>query len=493
MRMKRSTESLEIYKHIKEKNRRNLFWILKENENTFWGRKYHFGEIKDLAAFRQKVPLSKYEDYPFGNESSYETQNIILTSGSTNRPKKIFLTKEALNRYGSHIYDVPRILTKAVSGRSVHTNVFPEKEPMFLSSAYYRYLFLNHRFSSKDFVDGAILFSDKKFSIPYAKLRLALACEDLVSIQSVYLVEILCMIGYLEKHWKMILEDLSSEKISGNFPPEIQKVFRSSKASLSRIRTLKQIFETDRKVPPLEVLWPNLKYVSGIGSEEDYDVKRLKKYLLKTPIYYFSYASSECMAGISVSLNEDAYVLLPDSAFYEFLDDTGHIYLPEEVEVGKNYELIVTTFNGFYRYHMNDVLKIVGFEGENPKFKVLGRKELILDVAGEKTTEEMVKKAFYQLSVMLHLDFPFFQIREQKDEVPPRYSVLTNLSPSLFPYASKTFDEILRKINYNYHVLRKNEIIASPQWIFCEYSFSDLSKKRKRPPMILSEKLWRKN
>ena len=40
--------------------------------------------------------------------------------------------------------------------------------------------------------------------------------------------------------------------------------------------------------------------------------------------------------------------------------------LIDEVEVGKRYELVLTTISGFYRYRMGDVVEVVGFHEELP-------------------------------------------------------------------------------------------------------------------------------
>ena len=68
---------------------------------------------------------------------------------------------------------------------------------------------------------------------------------------------------------------------------------------------------------------------------------------------------------MSVRLNDEKSVPVPDSMFYEFLptdadDDFSKIVTIDQIETGKEYEVIVTNLSGFYRYRMRDAVKIAG-------------------------------------------------------------------------------------------------------------------------------------
>merc|ERR1711934_359227 len=92
----------------------------------------------------------------------------------------------------------------------------------------------------------------------------------------------------------------------------------------------------------------------------------------------------------------------PDTAFYEFIEEENiskeqpETLLISELEVGKNYELVLTTASGFYRYRVGDVITVtscIPSKPDIPLFKVLYRTGSILDAYGEKTTEEHVETA----------------------------------------------------------------------------------------------------
>src|SRR2546423_14073567 len=76
-----------------------------------FGRDHHFHEIRSAADFRRRVPVRGYEGHEpyidrvrngdtralFGDGT--EVLMFAMTSGTTNRPKTIPVTREALNDY----------------------------------------------------------------------------------------------------------------------------------------------------------------------------------------------------------------------------------------------------------------------------------------------------------------------------------------------------------------------------------------------------------
>eukprot|EP00250_Pteridium_aquilinum_P019652 c24515_g1_i1 orf=187-1296(-) len=157
-------------------------------------------------------------------------------------------------------------------------------------------------------------------------------------------------------------------------------------------------------------LWPNVKYIHTIvtGAMEPY-VPYLKHYAGDVPIVCGDYGSSECSVGINlspmISPEQVSFTLVPYAAYFEFLplsqeekvvpvDITG-------VEIGKEYELVVTTVAGLYRYRLGDVIRITGFFHALPQFAFVRRKDVMLSINTDKTDEgelcEVVKHASERL------------------------------------------------------------------------------------------------
>ena len=80
--------------------------------------------------------------------------------------------------------------------------------------------------------------------------------------------------------------------------------------------------------------------------------------------------------GVVTEVESMDYTLIPQGGYYEFLpvdaegDETAlrtQTLKLNELEVGQDYEIIITNFSGFYRYRIGDVVTVNGYEGESPK------------------------------------------------------------------------------------------------------------------------------
>lgn len=100
-------------------------------------------------------------------------------------------------------------------------------------------------------------------------------------------------------------------------------------------------------------------------------------------------------------LSTEAVVTVPDGlgqplparhAFIEYLRE-GRLALEGELETGEEYEAVVTTASGLYRYRTGDWLRCEGRNGQNrPILEFVGRGGLTCDLVGEKLTEPFVAR-----------------------------------------------------------------------------------------------------
>lgn len=487
MKNKKLNQFFDDLNHLNEINIHNLIKIIKDNKRTLFGRKYQFEELSSVEDYQRKVPLSTYDDYRKGNESAYPVKTILHTTGTTGHPKLINLTEEALTRYQGYIYELPKELFHLDHFISVHTSVFEQnKQPTILSAVYYEYLHQSGVLNMDNYVEKkTFLFSNENFPIPYVKLRLALIEENLTMIESIYLYEIDVFLEYLYKNWKLILNDLKQKKCSIDISNSIKEKLNVIVCKPTRILYLANLFQKYKGKPPINRIWPKLLYLSGIGQKNSCHIQRIKKYAPNIPIYYFAYASSECMCGIATKMDMDEYVLMPQSAFYEFLDEKQNLYLPSEVKVGEKYELIITTFSGFYRYQTNDILLITGFEKESPRFRVLGRKNKVLSIAGEKIDEWTIHEAMWDIIQMFQLADVEYMIGIDASKIPFGYIIFTNIPVPLFKEIEIQFDRSISSLNEIYGALRKKGFISMPKFLY----FADFEKYKTsfKPKLILTE------
>jgi hypothetical protein len=78
------------------------------------------------------------------------------------------------------------------------------------------------------------------------------------------------------------------------------------------------------------------------------------------------------------------------SHFYEFIGDAGRARLAHELEIGREYAVVLTTAGGLYRYRLGDRVRVDGFAGRTPSLAFVGRDDRVCDACGEKLSDGFV-------------------------------------------------------------------------------------------------------
>ena len=229
-------------------------------------------------------------------------------------------------------------------------------------------------------------------------------------------------------------------------------------------------------------LWPELTLVSAIagGSFVTYIPKL--QYFLGDKIHIGSsvYAASEGLFGINkwMSSRTSAYSLQTNSIFFEFIpianaDNPKCTLLAEEIKANEVYEIIVTTSDGFYRYRMGDFIKVLeeADANEPPVIDVIGRKNIIGNVFGERVTEYQLTAA---ISASMGPNGPWNQYSLQDylvtidmKSIPPRYQLWVEGSPNVHAGGSDMLTEgglfiekQLAEMNMAYDTFRDQNMIG---------------------------------
>lgn len=101
-------------------------------------------------------------------------------------------------------------------------------------------------------------------------------------------------------------------------------------------------------------------------------------------------------------------VLAVDSGYFEFLDDAGNTHEAADLQVDADYEVLMSTECGLYRYSIGDRVLVRGYEGEAPLLEFLGRTATV-DLCGEKLTEAFVIQALARFGLRFALLAPLSQ------------------------------------------------------------------------------------
>ncbi|KAK3039547.1 hypothetical protein RJ639_027691 [Escallonia herrerae] len=199
-------------------------------------------------------------------------------------------------------------------------------------------------------------------------------------------------------------------------------------------------------------LWPNAKYVYSImtGSMLLY-TKKLRHYAgTDLPLVSADYGSTESWIGVNVDPScppEDVtFAVIPTFSYFEFIPlhrqkneeystsaCTIDDFIEEDpvplskVRIGQQYEVVLTTFTGLYRYRLGDVVEVGGFHKGTPKLNFICRRKLILTVNIDKNTEKdlqlVVEKGSQILSKNARAELVDFTSHTDMEKQPGHYVI----------------------------------------------------------------------
>jgi hypothetical protein len=153
---------------------------------------------------------------------------------------------------------------------------------------------------------------------------------------------------------------------------------------------LKRILEK-KNVSTINEVWPNLEvYFHGGVSFTPYKEQFLKIFDNSKVNFLQLYNASEGFFGIQDQLKSEEMLLMLDyGIFYEFLDikdlniedSYKKVINLDQVKIGVDYSMIITTNAGLWRYQLGDVIR---FTSTNPyRFMITGRTKQHINVFGE--------------------------------------------------------------------------------------------------------------
>jgi hypothetical protein len=191
-----------------------------------------------------------------------------------------------------------------------------------------------------------------------------------------------------------------------NFEEKVEKMARATidvnVTNISGVPTwnivlAKRILEITGKDNLLEV-WPNLEfYFHGAVNFNPYR-EQFKKLIPSDDMYYLeTYNASEGFFGIQdQSDSEEMLLMLDYGIYYEFLPmEDLHKENPktlrlDEVELHKNYALIISTNAGLWRYMIGDTIKFTSLSPH--RIQITGRTKHFINAFGEELIIDNAEK-----------------------------------------------------------------------------------------------------
>lgn len=466
------TQFEEITKSASEVNKQLMLDIVRRNADTEYGKKYDFDEIHTLEDFKEKVPFSCYDDYaPYidrmvkNDEKGLITNDPIvhyaLTSGSVDNPKKIPVSEETIRQYREYMSQFAfAVIDKKLQGKwkkGRGLNLMEVKFETLPNGLFAGSISGRGAYSLKDFL--FLMFTSPKEAVfpkevmdtKYLHLRFALVEQDLSYIISAFMTAASDLMKYLETNWEMFVYDIEHGTINSEIkiPDDVRKIVEAQlKPNPKRAEELKKEFIKGFQNPIIPRIWPKLAFIFAIGSGSfSVYTDKMRYYLGDIPIFFSVYAASESIMAICNEIESQEFVLIPDTAFYEFipLDEkhSNEVLTMEQLEVGKDYEIVLTNKSGFFRYKIKDVVRVVGWYNNAPKIQFVYRLNQMVSIAGEKTTEECITWAVKEFVKEVGCNLVDYSVYADTVISPGRYVIFMETEKKL---PKENYDEYRRII-----------------------------------------------
>jgi hypothetical protein len=446
--LKQRIHQIELFlKYPNEVQEELLMNLVRAAQNTFVGIKYDYHSIYSYETFAERVPVSTYEEFqPLIERTRKGEQNVIWetpiewfakSSGTTNAKSKFIpVSPESLE--DCHYKAAKDLLCMYLNNN--------ENSEMFLGKS------LRLGGSSQIYEDNNTFFGDLS----------AILIENMplwADFSSTPNKEISLMSDW-ETKIPAIISEVRNENVT------------SFAGVPSWLLVLMNKLLTETGKGNLLELWPNLEvYFHGGVNFEPYREQYQKILPKKDFKYYEIYNASEGFFAIQdLNYSNDLLLMLDYGIFYEFIpmDNFGKenqkIIRLADVELSKNYALVITTNSGLWRYLIGDTVR---FTSLNPyRIRVTGRTKHHINVFGEElmveNTDQAIAKAcqITNTEVVEYTVAPVFM--KDKEKGAHEWMIEFKKPPADVVFFQKVLDETLQSLNSDYEAKRFNNMTLNP-------------------------------
>lgn len=348
--------------------------LLASGQYTDFGRLHHFSSIQSIEEFKQKVPIQDYDTLkPFIDRMLKGEENVLW-----NTPVEWFAKSSGTTSDKSKF--IP------ISQESLKENHYRASKDVL--SLYYATHPDSDLLTGKSLViGGSHQVAELNENIHYGDLS-AVVMQNTPFWASWIRTPDISII--LMDEWEAKIEKLAQCTITEN-------VTSMAGVPTWLIVLLKRILEITGKANIKEV-WPSLElYMHGGVSFVPYRAHFEK--LIGSPINYLEmYNASEGFFAAQDDITADGMLLMCEHGiFYEFMPveewnkEAPRTLQLNEVELGKNYALVITTNGGLWRYLIGDTVQFTSLQPF--RIKVSGRMKHYMNAFGEEVIIDNSDKA----------------------------------------------------------------------------------------------------
>lgn len=469
--------------------------ILLPNVDCEYGRRYGFARIRSVEDYRKAVPIRDYEAIRGDVErmASGEQKVLVaapvrrffLTSGSSGDPKHIPVTSGFLRdkSWAFRVFWASLLEAHTEAKNKKMLMNFPASDehlstsgglPCGSESSFWGSWTAGLR-SDLSALPTAVRNVSEVESRYYTIARYLLE-EDLSIVMALQPSTLLLLFEKLNGHAETLIEDIHCGGLTDRFdiPDQVRDDARQRfPAKPVRARELEAFLKPGPIRWLATELWPDLKVVACWRSPMlSWYLRRLEAYIGPGPEQrdYVSMASEGILA---IPVRDCLYGGVPAVPihFYEFIPieeaegPCPATRLIHQLELNREYVVVLSTTAGLYRYNIGDVVRVAGFLGRTPVVGFLHRFGATCSLTGEKLTEPQIVAAVHDSAERLALQLAQF-VAFPSLEPFPHYVFLVHFKdvpePLLLRRFLEAIDRELQVLNIEYAAKRGSLRLANP-------------------------------
>ena len=418
-----------------------LLELVKTAEKTLFGREHHFEDIKTIRDFQRQVPVADYEDLKPYIERAKKGQAHILwpgnpeyfakTSGTTSGSKYIPISKE---------------------GMPYQTNA--------AKSMLFHYI---NKKNNADFVTGKMIFLQGN---PRLEEEFGIKTGRLSGIVAHHIP------NYLQKNRLPSFKTNEIEDWETKVDEIVLETENEDMTLISGIPPwLIMYFEKliERNCLKIKDLFPNLQLIITGGVNYEPYREKMENLLGGKVDILQTFPASEGFFAFQDDFNKEGLLLQTNHGiFYEFIpleeyDEKEAKRLPlRDIELNKDYALILTTNSGLWAYSIGDVVRFIS---KNPyRILVSGRTKHFTSAFGEHVIAFEVEEAMKATVLKYPAQITEFhlapQVTPETGELPfHEWFIEFEKEPENLDLFQKTLDKEMRQRNSYYEDLISGKIL----------------------------------
>lgn len=429
-----------------------LMAIVQGNANSSFGYAHNFAALRTVADFQAAVPLSDYDSVrPYVERIAAGAPQVLTvepvrllepTSGSSAAPKLIPYTaglSAAFQRaIGVWMADLLSTNPQVLGGRA-YWQISPALQQQtrsaggipigFDEDAAYLGGFQRALAQLVLAMPADVRQIDAIESFRYCTLRFLLGCADLRLISVWNPTFLSLLLDRLTEWGARLADDLAEGTIRPPAPLAPALATRLNRGLRPDRRRADVVRAALRAAPDQaglsELLWPQLRLLScwadANAARYAADLARRMPHAVLQPK---GLIATEGFVSIPL-VGQPGAALAVTSHFFEFLPtDGGSPRLAHELERDTEYEVVLTTSGGLYRYRLYDCVVVTGHVHGCPLLRFRGKTRHIADWFGEKLDERHVAAALdAALSSAGVQQAPFALVACSTTQTPPAYTL----------------------------------------------------------------------